>query len=215
MDHGRLHVLAIFDKPEPLTGPYFEETVYLTPTVRTSAQALAIIPGVARAAHAAGLWHGPVHAECRVPAAGEVVVLEVAARPIGGLCARALAFDGPDRAGVPLEEVLLLHAAALAPPRWRLSSTAVGVMMVPIPRSGLLRRVAGEGDARAVPLVTGVVITAKTDQRLVALPEGASYLGFIFAEGPDDLAVYQALRAAHACLIFHIDPLIAVRPARE
>ena len=211
MDHGRLHVLAIFDKPEPLTGPYFEETVYLTPTARTSAQTLAIIPAVTRAAHAAGLWHGPVHAECRVPALSDVVVLEVAARPIGGLCARALVFDGPDGAGVPLEEVVLAHAAALSPPRWRLSGAAVGVMMVPIPRSGLLRNVAGEDDARAVPLVTDVVITAKTDQRLLALPEGASYLGFIFAAGRDDRAVHHALRAAHARLIFQIDPVIDVR----
>ena len=220
MDHGRLHVLAIFDKPEPLTGPYFEETVYLTPTVRTHALALAIIPAVTRAVHAAGLWHGPVHAECRVPAegglntTGEVVVLEVAARPIGGLCARALVFDCVDGAGVPLEEVLLAHAAALASPSWRLAGAAVGVMMVPIPRSGVLRAVAGEDAARAVPLVSGVVITAKIDQRLVALPEGASYLGFLFAEGPDDRAVHHALRAAHGCLTFQIDPVIDVRAAR-
>jgi len=219
MDHGRLHVLAVFDKPEPLTGPYFEETVYLTPTARTRAQALALIPAVTRAAHAAGLWHGPVHAECRVSAlgdldtSGEVVVLEVAARPIGGLCARALVFDGASGAGVPLEEVLLAHAAALAPPCWRLAGAAVGVMMVPIPRSGVLRAVAGEDDARAVPLVSGVEITAKTDQRLVALPEGASYLGFIFAEGPDDRAVHRALRDAHARLSFQIDPVIEVRAA--
>jgi hypothetical protein len=223
MDHGRLHVLAIFDKPEPLTGPYFEETVYLTPTARTRTQALAIIPAVTRAAHAAGLWHGPVHAECRVPAqseanevgeVGEVVVLEVAARPIGGLCARALGFDGPGGNGVPLEEVLLAHAAALAPPSWRLAGAAVGVMMVPIPRSGVLRAAVGEDDARAVPLVSDVVITAKIDQRLVALPEGASYLGFIFAEGPDDRAVHHALRDAHARLTFQIDPVIEVRATR-
>ncbi len=214
IDHGRLHVLAIFDKPEPLTGPYFEETIYLTPTARTRAQALAVIPAVTRAAHAAGLWHGPVHAECRVPASGDVVVLEVAARPIGGLCARVLAFDGPDRTAVALEDVLLAHAAGLSAPRWRLSGAAAGVMMVPIPRSGVLRAVAGEDDARAVPLVTDVIITAKTDQRLVALPEGASYLGFVFAHGPDDRAVHEALRAAHARLVFHIDPVIDVRPAR-
>ena len=214
MDHGRLHVLAIFDKPDPLAGPYFEETIYLTPTVRTRAQALAIIPAVTRAAHAAGLWHGPVHAECRVPVTGEVVMLEVAGRPIGGLCARVLTFDGPDGCGVALEDVLLAHAAGLSAPRWRASGAAAGVMMVPIPRSGVLRTVAGEDDARAVPCVTDVIITAKIDQRLVALPEGASYLGFVFAHGPDEHAVHQALRAAHARLVFQIDPVIDVRVAR-
>lgn len=211
MERGRLYVLALFDKPEPLTGPFFEETVYLTPTARTHAHALVIIPAVTRAAHAAGLWHGPVHAECRVSPAGEVVVLEVAARPIGGLCARAVTFDGPRGRGVPLEDVLLAHAAGMAPPCWRLARPAVGVMMVPIPRSGVLRGVAGEGGARAVPGVTEVVVTAKIDQRLVALPEGASYLAFIFAAGPDSAAVHVALRAAHALLAFEIDTVIDVR----
>ena len=214
MDRGRLHVLAIFDKPDPLTGPYFEETVYLTPTARTDANALAIIPDVTKAAHAAGLWHGPVHAECRVSVSGQVVVLEVAARPIGGLCARTLVFDGPEGAGVPLEQVLLSQAAGLATPRWRLARAAVGVMMMPIPRSGVLRGVAGEDEARAVPLVTGVVVTAKVDQRLVALPEGASYLGFIFAEGTHSAAVHGALREAHGRLAFQIDSLIEVRTAQ-
>ena len=213
MDRGRLHVLAIFDKPDSLTGPYFEETVYLTPTARTRAHALVIIPAVTRAAHAAGLWHGPVHAECRVSEAA-VVVLEVAARPIGGLCARALAFDGPRGHCVPLEQVLLEHAAGIGPPCWRPSRAAAGVMMVPIPRSGLLRGVTGEDDARAVPGVTEVTVTAKVDQRLVALPEGASYLGFIFAEGDDDHTVHAALCAAHARLVFRIDPVIDVLSGR-
>jgi biotin carboxylase len=213
MDRGRLHVLAIFDKPEPLTGPFFEETVYLTPTARTHAYTLALVPAVTAAVHAAGLWHGPVHAECRVAAAGAVVVLEAAARPIGGLCARALVFDGAEGRGVPLEQVLLAHAAGLSAARWQLARAAVGVMMVPIPRSGVLREVTGEEAARAVPLVTGVVVTAKVDQRLVALPEGASYLGFIFAEGASDAAVREALREAHGRLTFRIDPLIEMRSA--
>ncbi len=210
MDHGRLHVLAIFDKPDPLTGPYFEETVYLTPTARTRAHALLIVPAVTRAAHAIGLWHGPVHAECRVSAA-DVVVLEVAARPIGGLCARALAFDGAESRGVPLEQVLLAQAAGITAPGWRLTHEAAGVMMVPIPRSGLLRGVRGADDARAVPGVTEVTVTAKLDQRLVALPEGASYLAFIFADGHDERAVHAALCAAHARLAFDIDTMIDLR----
>ncbi|HUU36175.1 MAG TPA: ATP-grasp domain-containing protein [Vicinamibacterales bacterium] len=213
MDRGRLHVLALFDKPEPLTGPYFEETVYLTPTARTDTHALAIVSEVTRAAQAVGLWHGPVHAECRVSPGGAVWVLEVAARPIGGLCARAVTFDGPNGRGVALEDVLLAHAAGLGAPHWRLARPAAGVMMVPIPRSGVLRGVAGADGASAVPGVTAVVVTAKIDQRLVALPEGASYLGFIFADGPDHTAVHAALRAAHARLVFQIDTVIDVRVA--
>jgi biotin carboxylase len=91
MNHGALHVLAIFDKPDPLDGPFFEETIYVTPTTASLETARAITEGVREAARALGLRHGPIHAECRVNDAG-VFVLEVAARPIGGLCARALRF---------------------------------------------------------------------------------------------------------------------------
>jgi len=209
LDHGRLQVLAIFDKPEALDGPYFEETYYVTPTVRAEAAALPVIAAVSQAARAVGLRHGPVHAECRVGPAG-VVVLEAAARPIGGLCARALRFDGPDGAGVSLESLLL--RAALGDPLigWRREVAAAGVLMVPIPRSGVFREVRGIEAARQVPGISDVVVTAKPDQRVDALPEAASYLGFVFAGGADGAAVEAALRRAHATLEIAIDPAIPV-----
>jgi hypothetical protein len=178
---------------------------------------------VAEAAGAIGLHHGPLHAECRVNSNG-VFVLEVAARPIGGLCARALRFvpdesvdPGPQRLVpspallVPMEELLLRHALGEDPARYQREATASGVMMIPIPRRGVLRRVEGVDDARQVPSVDDLRITAKTDQLLVPLPEGASYLGFIFARAAAAPAVEYALREAHARLRFVIDaelPLI-------
>jgi ATP-grasp domain/L-amino acid ligase C-terminal domain 2/ATP-grasp N-terminal domain len=217
MHHGQLHVLAIFDKPDPLDGPFFEETIYVTPSTVSEATQRAIVEGVIRAAAAIGLHHGPIHAECRVNAEG-VFVLEVAARPIGGLCAHALRFAPaghrasgighriPDpEARIPLEELLLRHALGEAP-AWRREADASGVMMIPIPRRGLLRGVDGEDAARHVPHIVDVHITAKIDQRLLPLPEGASYLGFIFARAKRASAVEEALRAAHARLRFAIDP---------
>jgi len=209
LDHGRLQVLAIFDKPEVLDGPYFEETYYVTPTARADAAALPVIAAVSQAARAAGLRHGPVHAECRVGPAG-VVVLEAAARPIGGLCARALRFDGPDAAGASLESLLLRAALGESLIGWRRETAAAGVLMVPIPRTGVLREVRGVEAARQVAGITDVAVTAKPDQRVDALPEGASYLGFAFARGDDGAAVEAALRAAHARLEIVIDPAIAV-----
>ncbi len=217
MHRGRLIVLAVFEKPDPLDGPFFEETIYVTPPASNTV-ARRIIEAVARAAEAIGLQHGPIHAECRVNGEG-VFVLEVAARPIGGLCARALRFErlarpsdgassGPQAAS--LEELLLRHALGEDPALWAREADASGVMMIPIPAAGIYREVAGLDDARRVPDVEDVVITAKPDQRLVPLPEGASYLGFIFARATRASAVERALRTAHACLRFRIEPAVRV-----
>jgi hypothetical protein len=219
MNHGTLHLLAIFDKPDPLDGPFFEETIYVTPSTALPAAQRAMTAAVDRAARALGLRHGPLHAECRVNEAG-VFVLEVAARPIGGLCARALRFDKrageawvgsqPDSAAVPLEELLLRHALGESPEGWRRETMASGVMMIPIPRRGVFRAVAGLEAAGRVPFIDDLQITAKVDQLLLPLPEGASYLGFIFARAGTPAQVEQALREAHARLEFAIDPELRV-----
>jgi ATP-grasp domain/L-amino acid ligase C-terminal domain 2 len=213
MHYGDLHVLAIFDKPDPLDGPFFEETMYVTPSAASESIERAIVEDVTRAAAAIGLSHGPIHAECRVNADG-VFVLEVAARPIGGLCARSLRFrriPNPQSAIcnpqslIPLEELLLRHALGEAP-TWRREDDASGVMMIPIPKRGILRGVHGVDAARQVPCIVDVQITAKMDQRLLPLPEGASYLGFLFARAHLAADVDEALRAAHRRLHFAIDP---------
>jgi hypothetical protein len=217
MNHGALQVLAIFDKPDPLDGPFFEETLYVAPSTAPPQVQHAMIAAVDRAARALGLRHGPVHAECRVNAAG-VFVLEVAARPIGGLCARALRFhrvaapagDPPTTLVSSLEALLLKHALAESSQGWAREASASGVMMIPIPRRGVFRGVSGLDAARGVPFVDDLRITAKPDQLLVPLPEGASYLGFIFARAGEPALVEQALRAAHARLEFAIDPELRV-----
>jgi hypothetical protein len=150
------------------------------------------------------LHHGPVHAECRVNARG-VFVLEVAARPIGGLCTRALSFEGPLQERIGLEELLLRHALGESPEPWIREREASGVMMIPIPRAGVYRRTEGIEAARRVQGVGDVQVTAKPDQQLVPLPEGASYLGFIFARGESPESVERALREAHTRLTFVID----------
>ena len=209
MHHGALNVLALFDKPDPLDGPFFEETIYVTPSLAPDAMQWDIVDAVARAAAAIGLTHGPVHAECRVNERG-VFVLEVAARPIGGLCAGALRFQkqGSKAGGDPisLEELLLRHALGETPDDWQREAPASGVMMIPIPQRGIYRGVEGVAEAGAVSGIDSVRMTAKADQRLVPLPEGSSYLGFIFAHGATADAVEASLRAAHACLRFVIDP---------
>jgi len=212
LHHGALHVIAIFDKPDPLDGPFFEETIYLTPSAAPPDVQRAIVRAVTAAAVAIGLHHGPIHAECRVhPSTGEVFVLEVAARPIGGLCARVVRFADE----TSFEHALLKHAMGESPESWARESSASGVMMIPIPRRGILRRVEGIDAARAVPGVDDVRITAKTDQTLIPLPEGASYLGFIFARAPEPAAVERALRDAHARLTFVIDPELPVLTASQ
>jgi biotin carboxylase len=205
LTHGTAHVFTIFDKPDPLAGPYFEETIYLTPPALDTATGDEIRETVERGARALGLRHGPIHAEVRVGEPG-IVLLEIAARPIGGLCSRALRFEG----GASLEDVLLDHALGGDATSYRRETAASAVMMIPIPKRGLLKNVAGQDRARARPYVTDVRITAKPDQLLEPLPEAGSYLGFIFATAPTPAFAEHAVRAAHRDLVFTIDPAINV-----
>jgi biotin carboxylase len=200
---GKLQLLAIFDKPDPLDGPFFEETIYVTPSREPLSVQRRMLDTVAAASRALGLHHGPVHAECRVNQRG-VYVLEVAARPIGGLCSRALRFC-TGQSIVSLEEVLLRHALGEDITPFEREPAASGVLMLPIPRRGVYRGVEGVDAARAIPGIDDIRITAKTDSLIVPLPEGRSYLGFVFAHGVDAAHVEEALRAAHARLDFTID----------
>ena len=219
MTDGVFRSFVIFDKPDPLVGPFFEETIYVTPSRASSLVQEAMVDQVAAAARALGLRHGPIHAECRVNTKG-VYVLEVAPRPIGGLCARAVRFDDashprtttPSHHPTTLEEVLMRHALGEDITRWTPCREASGVMMIPIPRRGVYRGVGGLDEARAVEGVEDVRITAKTDEVLLPLPEGRSYLGFIFASGDDPTRVEQSLRDAHARLAFDIEREIELAP---
>lgn len=203
MTGGRLRVLALFDKPDPLEGPYFEETIYVTPS-RERDEVQRELKGTAeRAVVALGLTDGPLHAEMRYNDQG-AWILEAAPRPIGGLCARALRFNR----GVPLEEVLLRNALGEEVGELALDGPASGVMMIPIPRGGVYHGVRGVEKARAVAGVEDVEITAKEGQLFVPLPEGASYLGFVFARGATAEFVERALRAAHAELEFDLAPAL-------
>jgi formate-dependent phosphoribosylglycinamide formyltransferase (GAR transformylase) len=208
LTRGTFTPFAIFDKPDPLDGPFFEETIYITPSRAAERDQQAIIKSVATAAHALGLWHGPIHAECRVNDSG-VYMLEIAARPIGGLCSKALRFNDDRRS---LEEVLLRHAIGEDVSGFVRERSASGVMMIPIPKRGIFRGVDGVDEARRVDGVEEILITAKPDVLLVPLPEGRSYLGFIFARGDEPQTVDRAIREAHATLRFAIEREVAVVP---
>jgi hypothetical protein len=193
-------VLALFDKPDPLDGPFFEETIYVTPS-RLPQITQDRIAGVTRDACAAlGLTEGPIHAELRVNDRGPFV-LEVAARSIGGLCARTLRFG----TGLSLEELILCHALGRPLESLERERRAAGVMMIPIPRAGRLSAVRGTAQAAAVDAVEEVAITMHPGQELIPLPEGWQYLGFIFARADTPAAVEGALREAHARLHFDIE----------
>jgi len=192
---GALQTLALFDKPDPLDGPFFEETIYVTPSRLPEPVQAELATMTARAAAALGLRDGPVHAELRVGPRGPRVI-EVAARSIGGLCSRALRFG----TGMTLEELILRHALGRKIESYERERRPAGVMMRPIPRAGRLQAVTGTEAARAVPGVEDIVITTHRGQELVPLPEGWQYLGFVFARADTPEAVEQALRAAHARL---------------
>jgi biotin carboxylase len=203
---GELRVLALFDKPDPLEGPYFEESIYTTPSRLPAATQARILDCAQQIVRALGLVEGPVHAEFRVNDAGPWV-LEAAPRPIGGLCSRVLRF-GPDR--IPLEELLVRHAVGLPGADLEREPAAAGVMMIPVPSSGVLEEVSGEQKAAAVSGVAEIHVTARLHDYIAAWPEGSSYLGFIFARGESPQEVEAALRHAHAALHFRIAPRLPV-----
>ena len=196
--HGRLEPIAIFDKPDPLEGPYFEETIYVTPSRAPAEVQRTLIDTVQHAVTALGLAHGPVHAELRYNDDGAWIG-EAHARPIGGLCSRALRMAD----SIPLEEMILVHAFGGDVSMAQLDGPASGVMMIPTPMNGLYRGVEGLDRARAVPLIEDIVVTAAEGQHFIPPPEGSSYLGFIFARGETPEAVEAALRRAHAELKFN------------
>ena len=196
---GRLHVLALFDKPDPLEGPFFEETIYITPSRLPEVVQQAIRTTTAAACAALGLTEGPIHAELRVNDDGPWV-LEIAARSIGGLCSRTLRFG----TGMTLEEIILRHALGWPIDTLERQRPAAGVMMIPIPRGGTLKAVQGVEDAKATAHVEDVVISVHVGQEVVPLPEGWQYLGFIFARAAAPADVEDALRIAHSRLKFRI-----------
>ena len=201
MTGGELKVLALFDKPDPLEGPFFEETIYVTPSRLPEQRQSEIAATTAKAAAALGLREGPVHSELRLNSKGGWVI-EIAGRSIGGLCSRSLRFG----VGLSLEELLLRQALGMEVSTLCRESAASGVMMIPIPQAGVLKGVRGVREAEAVSGVQDVTITSPLGKVLVPLPEGSSYLGFIFASGETPATVESALREAAVCLDFVISP---------
>ena len=196
---GRLKVLAIFDKPDPLDGPFFEETLYITPSRLPVNVQSDIISCTARTAEVLGLREGPVHAELRVNDDGAWII-EIAARSIGGLCARTLRFG----TGISLEELIIRHAIGMEVESLQRERQPAGVMMIPIPHAGVLREVRGKIEAEQVAGIEEVTISIPLGQEVLPLPEGASYLGFIFARGSTPESVEASLREAHRRLEFVI-----------
>ena len=179
LTNGELSVLAVFDKPDPLEGPFFEETLYVTPSRLGATELRAVTTTTQAATRALNLREGPVHAELRVRG-GRAWVIEVAARSIGGLCSRTLEFG----TGMSLEYLILAHALGRPVDSLRRAHAAAGVLMLPIGAGGILAEVAGRERALAVPGIVGIELTIAPGRRLVPLPEGNRYLGFVFARAP-------------------------------
>jgi len=206
MTRGKLRILAIFDKPDPLDGPYFEETIYVTPSRLSEEMQERVADCAAATVRALGLKHGPVHAEFRVNEDGPWV-LEASPRPIGGLCSRALRFGTQH---ILLEELLVRHALGMSGSDLEREDAASGVMMIPVPKTGVLQRVEGETEARAVPGIEDIQITARLHDLIAAWPEGSSYLGFIFARANSPTEAEAALRLSHSLLKFEISAQLPV-----
>ena len=204
---GTLQPLAMFDKPDPLDGPFFEETIYITPSRLSSDLQQKVVACAARTANALGLREGPVHGEFRLNENG-VWVIELAARTIGGRCSRTLEFTS----GISLEELILRHALRMPLPPITEQKQAAGVMMLPIPYGGMLHEVRGQAEAKAIPGIVELTVTAEVGDELIPLPEGTRYLGFLLARGKTQEEVERSLRDAHRRLTVVISASPPTRP---
>ena len=209
---GKLSVLAIFDKPDPLDGPFFEETIYVTPS-RLPPPVLSLAAArVHEGCAAYGLTEGPVHAELRIHD-GDAWIIEIAGRTIGGDCARLFTFGS----GTSLEHLVLQQALGRAPgipdAPFRDAGRAAGVLMIPTPGAGTLRRVEGVMAASRIPGIREVSITVREGYELTPLPEGGTYLGFVFALGEDPVGVEASLRQAQETIRVIVAPSLAVEVA--
>ncbi len=205
LHEGKLHTITIFDKPDELCGPFFAETYYITPTRLPAEQVTKVSEIVQQACEAYGVKTGPVHAECRLRG-NEIYLIEMAARTIGGLCSDILEY-GLD---CSLEEIVLNQTTGqslLLPTENTFSETAAGVMMIPVPKQGILKRIEGLLEAGKIEFIEDINIQLRDGYELTPLPEGNNYLGFIFAKAPVFEQVEQALRAAYACLNIVVAPL--------
>ena len=212
LEDGELSVLAIFDKPDPLDGPFFEETIYVTPSrLPPPVQSLAA-ERVREGCAAYGLTEGPVHAELRIHD-GDAWIIEIAGRTIGGDCARLFTFGS----GTSLEHLVLQRALGRAPgvpdAPFRDAGRAAGVLMIPTPGAGTLRRVEGVMAASRIPGIREVSITVREGYELTPLPEGGTYLGFVFALGEDPADVEDSLRRAQETMRVVLAPSLAVEVA--
>lgn len=201
LHEGELTTLTVFDKPDPLQGPYFEETIYVTPTQLDNAAQGLIKQRVLEVIQAYGLSTGPIHAELRIDKQ-DAWILEVASRTIGGDCARTL----DNGSEFNLEE-LIISLAIGNPINTVLAKEARGVMMIPIEQGGILKRVEGLSRARSVANVEKVDIIARVGHELIPLPEGNQYPGYIFARASSAEEVTAALRSAYSCLNFVVAPV--------
>jgi biotin carboxylase len=209
VDRGRMKALAVFDKPDPLVGPFFEESIYVTPSRLPLETQAEIMDTLRRAVQALGLHHGPFHAELRINR--QLWILEVAARSIGGLCSQALRFHAPRLdENVSLEELIIRLALGEDTETFRREEAASGVLMIPVPHEGVFQRVEGVEEVLKTPGVEEIIISARPNQKLVPLPGGTSYPGFIFARGPSPEFVEQTLRHAHQKLHFMLSPALPV-----
>lgn len=209
LQYGAPEVITEFGKPLPLTGPYFEESIYLTPPALGAALRREVHELSMAAAKALGFYHGPAHCEIRLTPDGPKV-LEIAGRLLGGACAGSFR----DRLGEDLDALLLRSALGerITLPAPADDAPTVGALMIPVPGEGRVVAVRGDDGARRVPGVRDVSLQTEPGEIVVPFPEQACYaVGFVSASGPDEAAVVGSLGQAAAQISLELTPL---RPER-
>lgn len=200
MHEGKPYSLAVFEKPDPLEGPYFEEGIYVTPIRRDEKIRSLLVEAAIRGSRALGIETGPCHCELRL--SGELpYILEIAARPIGGFCSQVFA----DLMGFDLHDLVLQNAVGLPvmPPPIA-DGVALGVMMLPVPGRGNLARVSGVDRALDIDGIMSVKIHVEAGSRILPYPEQSCYIGTVLATGSSADEVVARLKSAAKAVSFEL-----------
>ena len=189
--NSELKKIVIFDKPVEYKHPYFEESIYITPSELSSEAEKRVVSIVDKACKKIGLEDGPVHVEFKINE-NQIFIIEINPRMIGGLCSRCLSFG---LFKVSLEEIILHAFMNNELKNIELLNNYVGVLMIPTPKSGKFISINKE-ELEKIPNISNVEITVPEGSDLLEPPYGDKYLGFAFSQGIDKKTVNESLLTA-------------------
>jgi S-sulfo-L-cysteine synthase (3-phospho-L-serine-dependent) len=190
-------------------APYFVETGHDFPAPLPEPGKMALGQLAVAAVRALGLGWGGAHVELRYSAAGHPCVVEVNPRLAGGMIPRAV----QEATGVDMIYHVVAAAAGRPEPLRLKPGRAASIRFLVAGHEGTLTGVDGTAEARRVPGVVEVGITAQIGQPVVPRHSFRDRLGYVIAAAAQSERAARSAEAALALLAAQITPVTAGTPS--